>query len=68
LFKKVNNNWKDFNNIVTESKSILRGIARWSAISADHVTRNDQYDRYADQCYSRGDDAGQYYSRGDNVG
>ena len=53
---------------MTESRSIPKGVARWLARSADHVTRSDWHDRYADQCWPRGDDVGQCWLRGDDVG
>jgi len=52
---------------MAESKSIPRDTARWSARSADHVTRSNRHDRYADQRYPKGDDAVQCSLRGDNA-
>jgi len=53
---------------VTKSKSVSWGVARWSTGLTDHITGSDQYNRHADQCQPRGDDAGQCQLRGDDAG
>ena len=48
---------------VAKSGSTCWDAAKWLIGPADHVIKNDQYDR---QCHNREDNGIWWYSRGDN--